>query len=104
MTDQPPDDIDEFMADLRAWASSTQRFARKIQVLSLLQRSRAAELRIEADEVVYQVRTRRRTEQDVRDLLQALRPPSGSAVQQTDQHRDTGSDVGREPPASATTG
>lgn len=80
MTDQPFDDIDEFMADLRAWTVSTQRFARKIHALSQLQRSRAAELRIEAEETVYRSQSRRRTEQDVRDLVQALRRlPSGPA-------------------------
>ncbi|MDR6775722.1 hypothetical protein [Azospirillum sp. BE72] len=73
MTDHPADDIDEFMADLRAWTSSTQRFARKIQALSQLQRSRSAELRIEAEEAVQRIQSRRYTDQDVQDLVQALR-------------------------------
>ena len=62
MTDHSPDDITEFMAELRAWTAGTQRFAAKIHALSLLQRTRAGELRIEAEEVVYRVRARRRTE------------------------------------------
>jgi hypothetical protein len=38
------------------------------------------ELRIEAEETVYRIQSRRRTEQDVRDLVQALRrPPPGTA-------------------------
>lgn len=85
MTDHPDDDIDEFIADLRAWALSTQRFARKLHALSLLQRSRATELRIEAQDIVHQVRFRRRSERDVRDPVQMpCQPLPGSASQPTD--------------------
>ena len=95
MNDHPADDFDDFMADLRAWASSTQRFARKLHALSLLQRSRATELRIEAQETVHQVRFRRRSEGDARELVQTLRQPSlGSVSQPTCGSRRTDPDAG----------
>lgn len=93
MTEQPSDEIIGFMANLRAWTSGTQRFALKVHALSLLQRSRAAELRVEAEEIMDQVRTRRRSEGAGRSPVRALR----QSLESESYHADPGAVEGTDP-------
>ncbi|KAA0580181.1 hypothetical protein FZ983_11310 [Azospirillum sp. B21] len=72
MNDSPDEDIDGFIDELRQWALSTQRFARKVHALSYIQQSLAAELRVESEEILHQVQSRRRSETEVRKLFIGL--------------------------------
>lgn len=72
MNDSLDEDIDGFMDELQKWALSTQRFAWRVHALSRIQQSLAAELRVESEELLHQVQSRRHSETEVRKLFIGL--------------------------------
>lgn len=82
MNDSPNNDIAEFFDEVWNRALSTQTFARKVQARFLAQQARATELRLEAEELLDQIRSRRRSETDVPKpfIVRRSDEPAGSAA------------------------